>query len=367
MLRGIDLFSGAGGLSMGMQAAGINIVAAVEREQDAIRTLGNHLPEADLHRDDIRNIDLSRYKGAIDLVIGGPPCQPFSSGGLRAGANDERDMIPHFVQAVATLKPKAFLMENVRGLIVKERRHYFDDLLSDFFSLGYNVTWQILNAADYGVPQKRIRLFIVGLLQGSFSFPKPSHGLDRNFSYTTVQDALPLEQVGEPNCAKVTYAKTPDVRPSPYHGQLFNGGGRPLNREQPAPTVLASAGGNKTHFIDTENLVLPYHNHLLSGGSPKCGTLLGARRLTIAESSILQTFPRDFTFSGSKSSQYTQIGNAVPPDLARVLGQSLVSQLSEEIASADKATRVEFDYIQASLFPAYNRCNVSKKQPQYLC
>lgn len=349
MLRSIDLFAGAGGLSLGMQSAGIDVVAAVECEKDCIRTLECHLKDATLHRDDIRNVNLSQYRGATDLVMGGPPCQPFSSGGLRAGGNDKRDMIPSFIHAVAAIKPKAFLMENVKGLVVKERRSYFDGLLTALSDLGYNVTWQLLNAADYGVPQKRIRLFVVGMLQDTFSFPKSSHGTNGHLPQTTVQDALSSKQIGESNHSKVTYAKNPDLRPSPYHGQLFNGGGRPLDLRQPAPTILAAAGGNRTHFFDTENLVPSYHRHLINGGSPKCGTLRGARRLTISESAILQTFPGDFTFSGSKSSQYTQIGNAVPPCLAKLLGQSLIEQLSGGAVTYASINKPHL-YLQPSLF-----------------
>lgn len=354
MIRSIDLFAGAGGLSLGLQAAGIDVIAAVERDKNCIGTLSHHLPSTELYSDDIRDLDLSRYRGAVDVVVGGPPCQPFSSGGLRAGIKDKRDMIPQFVRVVASLKPKMFLMENVRGLIAKGRRNYFEALLLELSSLGYNVAWKLINAADYGVPQKRIRLFVVGVSKGVFDFPEPSHGEGQNYPHKTVREVLSSEQIGEPNNSKVTYAKTPDLRPSPYHGQLFNGGGRPLNLEQPAPTILASAGGNKTHFIDTKNLVPPYHSHLLNGGSPRFGTLPGARRLTVAESAIIQTFPSDFAFSGSKSHQYKQIGNAVPPSLSKILGKAIVENLEGDGISIRKTDKKFERCVQASLFSIPN-------------
>jgi len=350
MIRALDLFAGAGGLSLGMKEAGVDVIAAVEREKSYVDTLRHHLQDAELQSSDVRDLDLSRYRSAVDLVMGGPPCQPFSSGGLRGGAKDERDMLPHFMRAISTIRPQAFLMENVRGLVVGDRRYYFDRLISDFHALGYNITWRVLNAADYGVPQKRVRLFVVGTRRGVFTFPEPTHGPNRALAHVTVRDILPPDQVGEPNPSKVTYAKAPDLRPSPYHGQLFNGGGRPLNLDEPAPTILASAGGNKTHFIDTENRVPPYHSYLLSGGKPRQGTLPGARRLTIIESAIIQTFPRDLIFCGSRSSQYAQIGNAVPPRLAEVLGRSLVAHFrSVENGSYSDADGVKVN-IQTSLF-----------------
>src|SRR5690606_16446866 len=116
------------------------------------------------------------------------------------------------------------------------------------------------------------------------------------------------------------YAKNPDLRPNPYHGQLFNGGGRAINLEAPAPTILASAGGNKTHFIDIGKRVPPYHRHLMRGGKPRTGELPEARRLTVLECAALQTFPEGMKFVGPRSSQYAQVGNAVPPRLAAILG-----------------------------------------------
>ena len=135
--------------------------------------------------------------------------------------------------------------------------------------------------------------------------------------------------VGDPNPSKVTYAKNPVVRPNPFAGLLFNGGGRPLNLAAPAPTVLASAGWNRTPWIDTDGILAEYHAHL-RGGAPRSGIVQGARRLTVAEVALLQTFPAYLTFAGSRASQYIQVGNAVPPDLAAVVAQALVRSLGTE-------------------------------------
>lgn len=330
MISAIDLFAGAGGLSLGLQMAGIEIVAAVEADQHCASTLALHLPYASIYDDDIRHVDLSIYRRKVELVIGGPPCQPFSSGGLRASSSDARDMMPYFLKAIEEIQPQAFLMENVRGLIVGQRSYYFNSLIIEFQNLGYQVNWKVLNAADYGVPQKRLRLFMVGMKEKSFVFPEPTHGKDKKSPHVAVKKVLPQEQIGKSNTAKITYAKRPDLRPSPYHGQLFNGGGRPINLEEPSPTILASAGGNKTHFIDKLNLVPPYHSYLLNGGEPKTGVLPGARRLTVEESALIQTFPKDTIFTGPRTSQYTQVGNAVPPRLGLILGERILKQIKEE-------------------------------------
>jgi DNA (cytosine-5)-methyltransferase 1 len=132
---------------------------------------------------------------------------------------------------------------------------------------------------------------------------------------------------GDPNPAIVTYARKPDLRPRPYDGLLFNGGGRPIDLAAPARTILASAGGNKTPFVDTENIVPPYHAYLLAGGVPRKGRVPGARRITVAESAALQTFPRNTYFAGPRSAQYTLVGNAVPPGLAQAVATALFSAL----------------------------------------
>jgi DNA (cytosine-5)-methyltransferase 1 len=327
VIKSIDLFAGAGGLSIGLHQAGVEVICAVEYDKHAAKTFAHRFPEAKVFSQDVRTVDLSPYRGKVDIVCGGPPCQPFSSGGLRNAADDERDMIPAFIDAVRTVAPQAFLMENVNGLTVGDRRVYLEAALEKLRALGYNLTWQVVNAADYGVPQIRKRLIVVGVKEGVFDFPEPTHGTAAGQPHLSSGEVLATVTSKTNNTAKVTYARNPDTRPNPYHGQLYNGGGRPLDLEQPAPTILASAGGNKTHFLDLHNLVPTYHAHLGRGGAPQTGELPGARRLTIEESAALQTFPADMVFLGPQSSQYRQIGNAVPPGLAVVIGQALVDYL----------------------------------------
>ncbi|MHB9146274.1 MAG: DNA cytosine methyltransferase [Symbiobacteriia bacterium] len=325
----IDLFSGAGGLSLGLESAGFTSLMAVEINKDACETYRSLFPRSNLFDGSIETVDFRLFEGQVDLVAGGPPCQPFSSGGKRLANKDTRDMLPQFLRAISEIKPPLFLMENVAGLTQAARRPYFAAFINELELLGYRVTWKVLNAADYGVPQKRLRLFIVGSRVGTFIFPKPTHGPNGERPYVPAGSILRRDKaVGDPNASRVFYAKNPDLRPSPYDGHLFNGGGRPINLDVPSPTILASAGGNKTHFIDTLGEVPHYHAELVKSMPPRTGTLAGARRLTVYESALLQTFPPGARFAGPRSAQYKQIGNAVPPLLGRALGHALNEFLS---------------------------------------
>lgn len=240
---------------MGMKAAGVRTLAAVECEPYRVATYIRHTPTATVLLSDIREVDFASYRGRVELIYGGPPCQPFSSGGHRRADRDEWDMIPEFLRAVEQVRPSGVLMENVPGLISGDRLRYLHSTIERLEDAGYGVTWKVLNAADYGVPQNRRRLLVVGLRGRAFRFPSPTHGPEGKRPHVSVREALPADSTGEANPARVFFAKNPDLRPSPYDGHLFNGGGRPIDLDRPCHTVLTSAGGNKTHFLDTLGLV----------------------------------------------------------------------------------------------------------------
>ena len=324
-MKALDLFAGAGGLSLGLRRAGVDVLASFEWDRDAAETLrrGGHAGE--VCEGDVRPVDFHRFRG-VDLIAGGPPCQPFSTGGKQLARADERDMIPEFIRAVAEARPRVFLMENVPGLVSVRSERYIGSVLRRFIDLGYQTTVGIYDAADFGVPQHRRRLLVIGR---SDRAPTPrlaaSHGPEAAEAFATSGNTLDAENgFGEANPSVVTYAKKPDLRPSPFSGHLFNGGGRAIDLSRPAPTILASAGGNKTHFVDTQNLVPAYHAELMAGGSPRAGRLPGARRLTVAESAALQSFPRGMRFAGSRSAQYKQVGNAIAPLFAERVARELV-------------------------------------------
>ena len=351
-LRAADLFSGAGGLSLGFLQAGFEVVAAVEIDACSAATYRELHERAapgqavKVHEQDICDIDFRQFRGEMDAVIGGPPCQPWSLGGLRQGHLDARDGIPQFARALWEAAPPAFLMENVAGLAKGATGPAFQLILDvlagklplatllgervpDEARLSYRVNWKVLQAADYGVPQNRQRLFIVGTAHGvEFEWPVPTHGPGRSCAHVPAGTVLGLTPVGEPNPSIVTYASRPSLRPGAYHGQVFNGGGRPIDLSKPAPTLLASMGGNKTPWVDIAGVVPGYHAHLSGGGEPRTGHVPGARRITVLEAAALQSFPLWARFSGARSAQYRQVGNAVPPLLAEALGRSLAEALT---------------------------------------
>lgn len=327
-LTALDLFAGAGGLGLGLSAAGFDVITSVEWNRDAAQTLRRSAPSGEVIEADVRDLSFHRFAG-VDVVAGGPPCQPFSTGGKQRSTSDERDMIPEFIRAVAEVRPRAFVMENVPGLMAPRCEAYLGRVLRHFVDLGYLTTVGLLDAADFGVPQSRRRLLLTGL-RGRLApaTPEPTHGVG-GMPRRTAGDVLRSDVgFGEPNRSIVTYARNPDLRPNPYHGHLFNGGGRPIDLSKPAPTILASAGGNKTHFVDTLGAVPAYHAELSAGGRPRSGLFEGGRRLSIEESAALQTFPASTRLAGSRSSQYTQVGNAVPPVLAEAVARAVLRTLA---------------------------------------
>lgn len=326
-MRALDIFAGAGGLSIGLAQAGFDIAAGAERDSDACETFAKAHPSAEVIEGDVNAISFRRWRDQVEVLVGGPPCQPWSTGGKRLGQDDPRDGWPAFLSALHQIRPRAFLAENVAGFGSGTRRDQFRALRTELGALGFNLSAQVLDAANYGVPQKRQRLVIVGLRRGTFAFPGPGFGPEGEHQWHVAGGFIGAGSIGSPNPSIVTYARCPDLRPNPYGGHVFNGGGRPIDLSRPAPTLLASMGGNKTPWVDTEGVVPEYHSYLVAGGRPRAGRVAGARRITVEEAALLQTFPAGVHFAGSRSSCYRQIGNAVPPVLARALGSALAEHL----------------------------------------
>ena len=322
----MSLYSGAGGLDIGFTRAGFTPVWANDINVSAVGTYNRLFDGHRAHAGDVRLQELPSA-GDAELVIGGPPCQGFSVAG-KMNPNDPRSRhVWDFLGVVARVEPQAFVLENVKALATNRR---WAGLLKDLMTeaetkLGFKTKLLLLNASHFGVPQNRERMFLVGVKGDADVLPIPvTSGAPR-----TVRDALEsLPNYGKPGndtlcVAKVTPARQPVLRRSPYAGMLFNGQGRPLNLDAPAPTLPASMGGNRTPIIDQEQLetgcdcwVLNYHRRLWSGGKPYKAIPKRLRRLTVEEAAAIQTFPVSMTFEGSISEQFKQIGNAVPPKLA---------------------------------------------------
>lgn len=297
----ISLFSGAGGLDLGFKMAGHKIIWANDLYEDAVETyklnIGKHIVLGDIA--DIKSDDIPD----CDIVIGGFPCQGFSVANMKRTVADERNALyKQLVRVIKDKHPKFFVAENVKGLTTLGKGEVFKLILGDFAGLGYKVRYQILNAANYGVPQTRQRVIIVGVrndIDFTFEYPRPTHSkdallfkaLDSCVPWVSVSEAL--DSIDDPdlpnNLSNHSYSK---------YKLNFNGyiGHRPLLPDKPAPTVTAR-GDDKGGVV-----ILPHPN--------------GKRRMTGRELAAIQSFPLNFKFVGALSSVYRQIGNAVPPLLA---------------------------------------------------
>lgn len=297
----LDLFAGAGGLALGFEAQGFKTIG-FEKEPDFCQTYQNNL------HTDCFAVELSddmAYPNA-SIIIGGPPCQPFSVGGKQQGLQDSRDGFPAFITAVKTIQPKLFLFENVRGMMYRNK-WYLEQIISELQSLGYIVDYKLFNTVRYGVPQKRQRVIVVGH-KGGYQFPKPCTTIVTagdalgELAYEIPQDARFLTPNMDAYVAK--YEKASQcIRP------------RDLHLDQPARTItcrnIAGATG------DMMRIRLPNGQR---------------RRLTIREAARLQSFPDWYQFYGSETSQFNQIGNAVPPLFAYHLASSVKEYLNDNQA-----------------------------------
>ncbi len=253
--------------------------------------------------------------------------------------NDPRSRhVFDFLGMVERVQPRAFVMENVKALALNRRwAGTITDIRKKADEIGYKTYLKVLNSADYGVPQARERMFLVGFKDHSVEYEYPEPTRDKP---VTVADAFRfLPAIGEPGndqtCnAKIMPAKEPILRQSPYAGMLFNGQGRPMDVNKPAPTLPASMGGNRTPIVDQDVLanggrqwVERYHASLMAGGPVASAVPSSLRRISVQEAAAIQTFPRDMPWHGSQNSRYRQIGNAVPPKLSFAVAQSVANAL----------------------------------------
>lgn len=303
-MRVVSLFSGAGGLDFGFIKAGHQILWANDLYRDAVETyqknIGNHIV-----CEDISKISTSDIPDC-DIVIGGFPCQGFSVANTKRHVDDERNVLyKQLLRVIRDKNPKFFLAENVKGILSIGKGKVFQMILDDFQSIGYNVQYRVLNAADYGVPQTRLRVIIVGVRKDvhfEYKFPSPTNskdganGLPR---WVSVSDAL--KDIPDPDLPN----NLPNHNYSKYK-LSFNGyiGHRPLNPDMPAPTVTAR-GDDKGGVV-----ILPHPT--------------AARRMSCRELATIQSFPLDYEFQGNRSSVYRQIGNAVPV----LLGYAVAKQFN---------------------------------------
>lgn len=288
----LDLFAGCGGLSLGFEAAGYKTLG-YEMEPNAAATYNQNL---------IGNCINTKLNPAFEypeaqIIIGGPPCQPFSVGGNQKGIEDSRNGFPIFINAVKKLKPKVFMFENVRGLLYTNK-WYFEIIIEELRSLGYNIDYRLLNAVDFGVPQNRERFFVIGHTT-EFDFPK------KRKNKVSVGEAIGDLMNTVPDESKFL-TEAQDKYIGKYEKASFCINPRDLYADRPARTLtcrnLAAATG------DMQRVKLPDGRR---------------RRLIVREAARLQSFPDWFEFTGNETSRFYQIGNAVPPLLAYQLALSV--------------------------------------------
>mgnify|MGYP002624263095 CR=1 FL=1 len=297
----VSLFSGAGGLDLGFIQAGHNIIWANDLFQDAVETykknIGNHIVYGDIKDIPSGNIP------DCDIVIGGFPCQGFSVANTGRREDDERNKLYlEMIRIIHDKQPRFFLAENVKGIISLAKGVVFQRILADFRELGYQVKYQLLNAANYGVPQKRMRVIIVGVRNDQnveYHYPQPTHtetAVQNTHRWISVMEAI----------GNLPSPDVPNDLPNHIYSKYklnFNGyiGHRPIAPNAPAPTVTAR-GDDKGGVV-----ILPHPN--------------GLRRMTCRELATIQSFPLNYTFTGGISSICRQIGNAVPPILAQAVAE----------------------------------------------
>jgi len=303
-MKVVSLFSGAGGLDLGLVQAGNEIIWANDIDKDAVATyslnLGNHIVCADIKDIPVSDIPKS------DIIVGGFPCQGFSQANMLRTADDSRNLLYRFFySAVDKSQPKFFIAENVRGILSMDNGNAIKQIVKDFESAGYFVTVTLVNVADFGIPQSRQRVFIIGQRKdlGSnnlFMFPIETHGRNgKPKPWLSIKSAL--EHYPDPDSPN----RFLNHIYSAYKVEVRNfTGHRATDPNKPSPTILARGNGKGGVCA------IPHYN--------------GKRRLTIRESATIQTFPEDFEFVGQMNSCYRQIGNAVPVKFAKLLGQELI-------------------------------------------
>ncbi len=381
-MNSLELFSGLGGLAKGLELSGFKHTTLVEQNKYAYASLCQNFEAKNVFFGDIKDFDLEQLSN-IDIVAGGPPCQPFSLGGKHQGDRDRRDMFPYAIRAIEKLRPKAFIFENVKGLLRQTFSDYFNYIilrltypdfpiksssdsnldwqkhlgelqgLSHLFYAGtkYNLQFKLINAANYGVPQTRERVVIIGIrsdLNCLWRFPPESHSSDRLF-----WDMYVTEKYWERHNISKSERPSIDQSMKDRIDRMMKKQGRIKPELMPWKTVRDVLGhlpdpmskhGMSDHIFRPGARIYPGHtgsildlpaktikagDHGVPGGENMIRFSDGeVRYLTVFEAKRLQTFPDDFVIEGGWGESMRQIGNAVPVLLAEIMGHQLIKTLN---------------------------------------
>lgn len=304
MLTVIEICGGGGGQALGLEQAGFEPLAVVENDPHCCATLRLNRPNWNVVEDDVRNFSATPYSG-VDLFAGGVPCPPFSIAGKQLGPNDERDLFPEALRLVSECRPKAVMLENVRGLLSSKFDDYRKGIEASLRGLGYSSEWRLLTSSDYGVPQLRPRAILVAMRNdvADFSWPEP------HTEIVTIYDAI-----GEMIVSN-------GWNPPPGWKEAVS---------RVAPTIV---GGSKKHGgpdLGPSRAKKSWADLGINGASlgnapPSSEDVIP--RLTVPMVARIQGFPREWEFSGKKTAAYRQVGNAFPPPVARAVGLQIANAI----------------------------------------
>ncbi|MEI7765473.1 MAG: DNA cytosine methyltransferase [bacterium] len=351
-LKIIDLFAGCGGLSYGFEMAGYDVLLGTDNWMDSLETFKHNHKNSKILCEDISKVtkkdilDLIDNK-EVDVLVGGPPCQGFSLAGKRDSKDDRNKLVMEYVRVVKELNPKFFVLENVLGILsMKDEKNnlVIDNLKKAFAKIGYQISYKPLFAHHYGVPQKRQRVVIVGNRLGiNFEFPKPTHDGIQN-KFTTVGDAisdLPLleKDFGEETVKHKITPKSDYQKMMRKNTDLLKNHTKSAHSEQTTRVIsFVPEGGNWKDLPKEYQNIRSYSNtwRRLDSKLPSVTIDTGHRHHfhykanrvpTVRESARIQSFPDTFEFKGTRTSQFKQVGNAVPPLLAKAIAEKIKSYL----------------------------------------
>lgn len=342
----IDLFCGCGGLSYGFEKAGYNILLGIDNDSKALETFELNHKDAKSICGDITTItyenDIKHFTGdkQIDVIIGGPPCQGMSLSGPRRFEDPRNKLYLSYIRLVEEIKPKAFVIENVPGLVGLFNGKIKDSIIEKFTDMGYNIQYRILCAADYGVPQSRRRVVFVGLRKGEFIYPEPVKDIvtcEMALSdLPTLENDIGTEQSEYISAPQNEYQKIMRRNSDKVRNHIA------ANHSEKVKKIISLVpdGGNykdlPEEYINSRNFHVAWTRFASQKPAPTIDT--GHRHHfhykynrvpTVRECARLQSFPDDFLFLGNKTQQFRQVGNAVPPLLAQCIAKSLKEQIKE--------------------------------------
>lgn len=324
LFTSLEICAGAGGQALGLEQAGFEHIALVEIEPLACQTLRLNRPEWKVINEDLRQFSGKPYSGQIDLLAGGVPCPPFSVAGKQLGSEDERDLFPEALRLAAECRPKAIMLENVRGILNPKFKIYRRQIISALRELGYRCDWRLLQASDYGVSQLRPRAILVALQKPYFDyFEWPVSAFTK---VPTVGELLYAEMKSRGwQYAEAWRERAAGIAPTLVGGSKKHGGAD-LGPTR-AKKAWAAIG------VDGKGLA----------EVPPPPDFIGNPRLTLTMTALIQGFPSTWKFAGKKTPAYRQIGNAFPPPVAKAVGEAIRHALQQERKETERhAVHAEF-------------------------